>query len=108
MSDIKYNGKDKYILKLHELLWNFISLKCPNMHGNVVDCAEAVLIKDASNIKNDNRITRIDEEMLVATLLATLLEVRQLVASGSEAMGVIDETLGAAGYEPWKECDNGS
>jgi|TARA_R110000782_G_scaffold90674_3_gene173792 hypothetical protein len=98
MSDIKYNGKDKYILKLHELLWNFISLKCPNMHGNVVDCAEAVLFKEASDIKNDN------EEMLVATLL----EVRQLVASGSEAMGVIDETLGAAGYEPWKECDNGS
>jgi len=98
MSDIKYNGKDKYILKLHELLWNFISLRCPNMHGNVVDCAEAVLFKEASDIKNDN------EEMLVATLL----EVRQLVASGSEAMGVIDETLGAAGYEPWKECDNGS
>ena len=98
MSDIKYNGKDKYILKLHELLWNFISLKCPNMHGNVVDCAEAVLFKEASDIKNDN------EEMLVATLL----EVRQLVASGSEAMGVIDETLGTAGYEPWKECDNGS
>jgi hypothetical protein len=98
MSDIKYNGKDKYILKLHELLWNFISLKCPNMHGNVVDCAEAVLFKEASDIKNDN------EEMLVATLL----EVRQLVASGSEAMGVIDETLATAGYEPWKECDNGS
>lgn len=98
MSDIKYNGKDKYILELHGLLWNFISLKCPNMHGNVVDCAEAVLFKEASDIKNDN------EEMLVATLL----EVRQLVASGSEAMGVIDETLGAAGYEPWKECDNGS
>ena len=98
MSDIKYNGKDKYILKLHELLWNFISLRCPNMTGNIVDCAEAVLFKEASDIKNDN------EEMLVATLL----EVRQLVASGSEAMGVIDETLGAAGYEPWKECDNGS
>tara|TARA_R110002051_G_scaffold18038_3_gene52079 strand:- start:286 stop:594 length:309 start_codon:yes stop_codon:yes gene_type:complete len=102
MSDIKYSGKDKYILKLHELLWNFISLRCPNMTGNIVDCAEAVLIKDASNIKNDN------EEMLLATLLATLLEVRELVASGSEAMGVIDETLATAGYEPWKECDNGS
>ena len=102
MSDIKYSGKDKYILKLHELLWNFISLRCPNMTGNIVDCAEAVLIKDASNIKNDN------EEMLLATLLATLLEVRELVASGSEAMGGIDETLATAGYEPWKKFNNGS
>ena len=56
------------------------------MTGNIVDCAEAVLIKDASNIKNDN------EEMLLATLLATLLEVRELVA----------------GYEPWKKFNNGS
>lgn len=72
------------------------------MTGNIVDCAEAVLIKDASNIKNDN------EEMLLATLLATLLEVRELVASGSEAMGVIDETLATAGYEPWKKFNNGS
>tara|TARA_R110000751_G_scaffold17042_7_gene53135 strand:- start:366 stop:566 length:201 start_codon:yes stop_codon:yes gene_type:complete len=35
-------------------------------------------------------------------LIAGLLEVRGLVPSGSEAMGVIDETLGKVGVEPWR------
>ena len=35
-------------------------------------------------------------------LIEALLEVRGLVESGSEAMGIIDDTLGNFGLEPWK------
>jgi len=35
-------------------------------------------------------------------LAEALLEVRELVPSGSEAMHIIDEALGQVGIEPWK------
>ena len=35
-------------------------------------------------------------------LLKALIEVRLLVPSGSEAMGIIDEACGKAGVEPWR------
>jgi hypothetical protein len=36
-------------------------------------------------------------------LVEALLEVRELVPSGSEAMGIIDEALGRVGISPWKK-----
>ena len=35
-------------------------------------------------------------------LAAALLKVRELVPSGSEEMGIIDEALGKVGITPWK------
>ena len=40
---MEYTSKDKYVLKLHELLWEFIERDCPGTTGKVVECAEAVL-----------------------------------------------------------------
>jgi len=42
------------------------------------------------------------EQAHVGILAEALLEVRELVPSGSEAMGAIDEALGKAGLSPWK------
>ena len=44
-------------------------------------------------------------------LVKALIEVRLLVPSGFEAMGIIDEACGKAGVEPWRckvpATDNG-
>ena len=42
------------------------------------------------------------ESAHVGILAEALLEVRELVFSGSEAMGAIDEALGKVGISPWK------
>jgi hypothetical protein len=45
MPEPAYTKKDKYVLRLHELLWQFIEQHDPDLTGDVVDCAEQVLLQ---------------------------------------------------------------
>jgi len=49
--------------------------------------------------KNNDEFIRSSNE----DLAEALLEVRELVSSGSESMGIIDEALGKVGISPWKK-----
>lgn len=43
MPEPAYTKKEAYVLRLHELLWQFIQREDPGLTGDVVDCAEQVL-----------------------------------------------------------------
>jgi len=43
-----------------------------------------------------------DAERREKVLIDALLEIRDLVSSGSAEMAVVDEAVGQFGYEPWK------
>jgi hypothetical protein len=49
MSEPAYTRKESYVLKLHELLWQFIEqAEPPIITGDVVECAEQVLAEKRS------------------------------------------------------------
>jgi hypothetical protein len=43
-----------------------------------------------------------DAERREKVLIDALLEIRDLVSSGSAEMAIVDEAVGQFGYEPWK------
>jgi hypothetical protein len=43
MTEPAYTKKEAYVLRLHELLWQFIERADPTLTGDVVECAEQAL-----------------------------------------------------------------
>ena len=50
MVEPAYTRKESYVLKLHELLWQFIHRDDPDLTGDVVECAEQVLAEPEDEI----------------------------------------------------------
>ena len=63
MNEPSYTKKESYVLKLHELLWAFIARTDPNMTGDVVECAEEVLMGDGENDTKTPEYTIVGEPL---------------------------------------------